>query len=72
MPTPSYIAPALPTLTAREREVLDLIGNCKSSKEIAVILRLSVDTIGGYRKAICKKLNVHSTPSLAIYTRDLR
>lgn len=43
----------LALLTQRETEVLQLIGAGSTSKEVAVALRLSVETIGNYRKALC-------------------
>jgi DNA-binding CsgD family transcriptional regulator len=55
------------TLTAREQQVLNLIGRGHTSKQIATRLNLSILTIGNHRKQICKKLGVHSTAELAAY-----
>jgi|KBSMisStandDraft_5_1062788.scaffolds.fasta_scaffold624835_1 DNA-binding CsgD family transcriptional regulator len=56
--------PATHSLTPREREVLELIGKGKTTKEIAEILNLSAGTVGNHRKGICRKLDTHSTAEL--------
>jgi DNA-binding CsgD family transcriptional regulator len=53
------------TLTVREKEVLALIGQGQSTKEIAVELSISIETVGDHRKNICRKLDLHSTAQLA-------
>jgi DNA-binding NarL/FixJ family response regulator len=50
--------------TTRELQVLELLGQGKTSKEIAVLLNLRVTTIATHRKNICRKLGVHSTAEL--------
>jgi excisionase family DNA binding protein len=52
-------------LSAREHEVLNLIGEGRVTKQIAASLSISANTIGVYRKRICKKLGLHSTSELA-------
>lgn len=54
-------------LTARELQVLSLVGEGKTSKEIARVLSVSVDTIANHRKHICRKLNIHSTAELVAF-----
>ncbi len=54
-------------LTRREREVLDLIGQGKTSKQIAAALNLSVYTVNNHRKHICKKAGLHSTAQLVAF-----
>ncbi len=54
-------------LTPREQEILGLIGQGKTSKQIADMLNLSVYTVNNHRKHICKKLQVHSTAQLVAY-----
>jgi DNA-binding CsgD family transcriptional regulator len=54
-------------LTPREREVLDLIGEGRMSKQIADQLHVSVYTINNHRKHICKKLGLHSTAQLVVF-----
>jgi DNA-binding CsgD family transcriptional regulator len=53
--------------SAREREILKLLGQGKTSKEIAVLLARSVTTIASHRRSICHKLGVHSTAELIRY-----
>jgi len=51
-------------LSDREREVLQLVAEGKSSKEIAQILDLSVSTVESHRKHIMEKLNLHNTAAV--------
>ena len=51
-------------LTRREREILDLIGLGKTTKEIAAILNVSTGTVSNHRKAICRTLDTHSAAEL--------
>jgi len=52
-------------LTAREREVLELIGGGYSNRDIAEILVISEHTVNDYTKKIYRKLNVHSRHAAA-------
>ncbi len=54
-------------LTPREREVLQLLAEGKSNKEVAVLLDLSVSTVETHRGKIMQKLNLHSAPELVLY-----
>ncbi len=54
-------------LTTREREVLKLIAEGKSSKEIANLLFISVHTVHQHRAHIMKKLNLKRTADLVKY-----
>jgi len=54
-------------LTARERELLQLIVELKSTKDIAAMLGVSPHTIDTHRANLMQKLNVHSTPELILY-----
>ncbi|UCH43521.1 MAG: response regulator transcription factor [Dehalococcoidales bacterium] len=58
---------ALSFLTAREREVLQLLAEGMSMKEIAHHLELSVKTIETYRQQTMDKLNIHSVAELTKY-----
>ena len=58
--------PANP-LTARERQVLQLIAEGKSTKEIASILGVSVKTAESHRSRLMQKLDIHETASLVRY-----
>ena len=54
-------------LTGRERSVLQLIAEGHSNKKIASILNLSVKTVETHRRAVHRKLNIHSTAGLVRY-----
>lgn len=54
-------------LTAREREVLQLIAEGKSTKEIASDLHVSAKTVETHRQNIMQKLNIHSVAGLTRY-----
>jgi two-component system, NarL family, response regulator NreC len=54
-------------LTARERELLQLIAELKSTKDIASLLGVSPHTVDTHRGNIMQKLNVHSIPELILY-----
>lgn len=59
--------PAFATLTNREREVLQLMAEGQSSKEIASKLGVSVKTVETHRRNIMEKLNLHSVAELTKY-----
>jgi DNA-binding NarL/FixJ family response regulator len=54
-------------LTPKEREVLQLIAEGKSTKEAAEILKTSVSTIETHRQHVMEKLNLHSVAELTKY-----
>jgi DNA-binding NarL/FixJ family response regulator len=54
-------------LTARERELLQLIAEGKSNKDIAAMLHLSLYTVETHRSNILSKLNIHTVPELVLY-----
>jgi DNA-binding NarL/FixJ family response regulator len=54
-------------LTAREREVLQLVAEGKTSKEIASVLDVSVKTAETHRANIMNKLDIHETAGLVRY-----
>ena len=60
-------APNLPILTAREREVTQLLAEGKSSKEVATLLNLSTKTVETHRSNIMRKLSLHSIRDLVVY-----
>ena len=59
-----HVTDPLDLLTSREREVLQLIAEGKTNKEIATSLNLSVYTIEAHRGRLMEKLNLHSTGEL--------
>jgi len=54
-------------LTARELDVLQLIVNGKSNKEIADILKLSINTVSVHRANIMQTLGLHNTAELVVH-----
>jgi DNA-binding NarL/FixJ family response regulator len=58
---------AAPDLSARELEVLQLIVNGKSNKDIAAVLGLSANTVAVHRANIMNALDIHNTAELVVY-----
>jgi DNA-binding NarL/FixJ family response regulator len=54
-------------LTSRERQVLQLVGEGKSSKEVATLLGISLKTAESHRSRLMQKLDIHETASLVRY-----
>jgi DNA-binding NarL/FixJ family response regulator len=54
-------------LSPREREVLQLVAEGKSNKEVASLLNLSVYTVETHRAKIMQKLNLKGVPELILY-----
>jgi two-component system, NarL family, response regulator NreC len=54
-------------LSPREREILQLVAEGKSSKEIANLLNLSVYTVETHRAKLMQKLNLRSVPEVILY-----
>lgn len=54
-------------LTDREKEVLQLLANGKSNKEVATTLDLSTNTVETHRNSLMKKLNLHNTADIVLY-----
>ncbi len=59
-------------LTSAEKNILKLISESKTSKEIAQKLYVSVKTIEKHRLNICNKLNIHGTHALIKYAFEHR
>ena len=60
-------ATAAPALSTRELEVLQLIVNGKSNKDIATVLGLSANTVAVHRANIMQTLGIHNTAELVVY-----
>ncbi len=58
---------AAPALSTRELEVLQLIVNGKSNKDIATVLGLSANTVAVHRANIMQALGIHNTAELVVY-----
>jgi DNA-binding NarL/FixJ family response regulator len=54
-------------ITPREREILQLLAEGKSNKEVASLLNISVNTAEAHRANIMLKLDVHSLAELVLY-----
>src|SRR6202167_4655240 len=54
-------------LSPREREILQLVAEGKSSKKIATLLNLSVYTVETHRARVMQKLNLRGIPELTLY-----
>ncbi len=57
----------LKRLTAREKQVLQLIAQGKSNKDIAKLLELSVNTVSVHRANMMEKMNIHRTAELVLF-----
>jgi len=55
------------TLTPRQREILQLVAEGKSTKEIATILNISVKTVEFHKSNIMQQLDLHTTAELTKY-----
>ena len=54
-------------LTARERQVLQMVGEGKSTKDVAKMLGISAKTAESHRARLMQKLDIHETASLVRY-----
>ncbi|MEW5975653.1 MAG: response regulator transcription factor [Acidobacteriota bacterium] len=54
-------------LTEREREILQLLAEGKTNKEVAALLQLSVHTVETHRTNIMQKLDLHNTAEIVLY-----
>jgi len=64
---PQPVTPSRSRLTPREREIVQLLAEGKSTKEVAVALGLSVKTAETHRSNIMRKLELHSVSDLVLY-----
>lgn len=54
-------------LTGREKEVLQLLAEGRSNKEVAVLLDIGLSTIETHRSNLMQKLNLHGTAEIVLY-----
>ena len=54
-------------LTAREREVLQLLAEGRSNKDVAAVLDLGLSTVETHRANLMQKLNLHNTAEIVLY-----
>jgi DNA-binding NarL/FixJ family response regulator len=64
---PAVVPEVQSRLTRREREVVQLLAEGKTTKEVAVALGMSVKTAETHRANIMRKLNFHSVSQLVVY-----
>ena len=57
-------ADPLAGLTARQREILQLVAEGKATKEIAALLEVSVKTVESHRAQLMERLDIHDVPGL--------
>ena len=58
---------AFTALTPKQREVLQLLAEGKTNKEVAVCLKISAKTVEAHRAQIMEKLNIHTVAGLTKY-----
>jgi DNA-binding NarL/FixJ family response regulator len=66
-PDPDSERPLRSVLTPREREVIQLLAEGKTTKEVATTLNLSVKTAETHRTNLMRKLDLHSVVDLTLY-----
>ena len=54
-------------LTDREKEVLQLLAEGRSNKEVATLLNLGLSTVETHRSNLMQKLNLHNTAEIVLY-----
>ena len=54
-------------LTDREKEILQLLAEGRSNKDVAVLLNLSTHTVETHRTRIMQKLDLHSAAEIVLY-----
>jgi DNA-binding NarL/FixJ family response regulator len=64
---PRSFSNSRPVLTTRQREILQLVAEGHSAKEIAAILNVSLQTVAFHKNAIMNKVGLHSTAELTRY-----
>jgi len=66
----TFLQPRSAPLTDRQRQVLRLVSEGRSAKEIAASLSISVKTAQFHKASIMEKLNLHTTAALTKYAID--
>jgi DNA-binding NarL/FixJ family response regulator len=64
---PTETEPAESRITPRQREILKLLAEGKTSREVAVTLGMTIKTVDTHRSNIMKRLNCHSLGELVRY-----
>jgi DNA-binding NarL/FixJ family response regulator len=58
---------SMDALTARQREILQMIAEGKSTKQIAFQLKVSIKTVETHRAALMARLDIHDVAGLVLY-----
>jgi two-component system response regulator NreC len=61
------VADKFETLSAREREIFQLVAEGRTNKEVAELLEISPTTVETHRARILQKLDIHNTAELVLY-----
>ena len=61
------ISDSFDLLTSREKEILQLLAEGRSNKEVAAILDVSPHTVESHRTNLMQKLNLHNTAEIVLY-----
>lgn len=61
------VADRYETLSAREREIFQLVAEARTNKEVAELLEISPATVETHRARILQKLDIHNTAELVLY-----
>lgn len=61
------LADRFDTLSAREREIFQLLAEARTNKEVAQLLDISLMTVETHRSRILQKLDIHNTAELVLY-----
>jgi DNA-binding NarL/FixJ family response regulator len=64
---PRSLSNTRPVLTTRQREILQLVAEGHSAKEIANLLNVSLQTVAFHKNAIMNKVGLHTTAELTRY-----
>jgi DNA-binding NarL/FixJ family response regulator len=65
--SPAATAPTPARLSAREREIVQLLAEGRTNKEIATLLGIAFKTVDAHRTNIMKRLNMHSVAEVVRY-----
>jgi DNA-binding NarL/FixJ family response regulator len=64
---PRSFSNSRPVLTTRQREILQLVAEGRTAKEMATILNVSLQTVAFHKNAIMNKVGLHTTAELTRY-----
>jgi DNA-binding NarL/FixJ family response regulator len=68
--SPAFPSEDLASLTIREQEVLTLVAEGKTNKEIAAVLNVSVNTVKSHMRKVLAKLHMEKRQEAALYAKQ--